>query len=255
MKIPSYKSTDTVRLFNLGDLHRGSDAFDHSLFNKVIDEIGSDDQAYWVSTGDLFEVGLVGSLSGSYQKLNLSDEYYALAEELRPIAGKCLGIVGSNHHARFERATSMSLDRLFCGELGIKDKWLGDYGVIRIKAGHAPYYIVMHHGVGGGRKRGGKVNNLQELGNIFSGADVYMEGHCHGFSYFPDKMCYIDKKRGNWIEYDAHFVCTAHFLDYFKSYGASKKYKPSSMGSAVVTLHARDSGNMNRKKVNAELFN
>jgi len=51
------------------------------------------------------------------------------------------------------------------------------------------------------------------------------------------------------------FVATAHFLDYFKSYGASKKYKPTSMGCAVVTLHARDDGRMNQKKVSVELFN
>jgi len=252
MKIPSYKSDDDVKLYDIGDVHRGNIAFDGELLEKVVDEIASDKQAFWVSTGDLLEVALKDSIGDVYSAYSTETEYEYLKEELAPIAHRCLGIVRSNHHRRFEKAVGMSLDKLIARELEVP--FLGALGVIRIKCGAAPYYIAMHHGTGGGKMRGGKTNNTQRLAGIMSGCDLYLEGHTHTFDFFIDDHYYIDKKRRNCILYKAHFVVTGHFLTYFDSYGVDAKYKPSPKGVAVATLYARDTGNMNQKKISGDLF-
>ena len=254
MKIPSYRASGDIIIYNLGDLHRGHQGFNYELWLKILDAIKSEPNAFWVTTGDLFEVALIGSKGDPYGSMAPESEFYALAKELAPIAHKCLGGVDSNHHARFEKASGMSMDRLFYGELGIREKFLGDFGLIRVICGEAPYHICMHHGNGGGATRGAAVNNLQKLSNIFSGADLYMEGHTHMFDNFVDEMFYIDKKRGNWVRYNAHFVTTGHMIDYMKSYAAKKKYKPSSMGVSRTVLSAAAVGRMDKKRIRTELF-
>ncbi len=171
MQIPKYNFDDHILLFNLGDIHRGDHCCNVPLLHKTIKFIQKTPSAYWVSTGDLLNVALKTSLSDSYKSDPLGKEFEALKRELTPISEKCLGLVSSNHHARFERTAGMSLDKLIADTLNIP--FLGHTGIINITLGGAAYIIGMHHGLGGGRKRGAKTNNAEEFGVLFPGADIY----------------------------------------------------------------------------------
>jgi hypothetical protein len=253
LDIPKTNFDSNIHLFNLGDVHRGDLCCKERLFHKAIRAIAATENAYWVSTGDMLNCAFKDSVSDSYKSAPLGVEYKTLREELRPIAHKCLGMVSSNHHRRFERTTGMSLDEILCDGLGIP--FLGNSAVINLTLGRASYYIAMHHGIGGGRMRGGKTNNLERFFEIYPGCDIYMQGHTHTFDFFIDKVQYVDRKRNLLTEYPAYFCTTAHFLDWKESYGEEMRFKPSAEGCAVLTLFHNRSGNFAAKRVKADLFN
>lgn len=252
MTIPRYTFKDSILLFNLGDAHRGDPAHDNQLFLKVVNAIRHTNNAYWISTGDLLNVALQGSKSDVYNSANLEQEFEWLIKDVSPIADRCLGMVASNHHNRFDRAVGMSLDKLIAGKLNIP--FLGQLGLLNITCDKASYYVAMHHGIGSGKRRGAKTNNAQDLASIIPGADIYLEGHTHTFDHFIDESVYIDRKRGKLSHAKAWFCVTGHFLDYMTSYASSKKYRPAPKGSAFIEIFAAGAGNIWNKKVTADLY-
>lgn len=244
---------EDIRLFNIGDVHRGDEGCNVRLFHKAINEVKNGKNTYWVSTGDLLNVALKTSLSDCYKSKNLAEEFKLIINELSPIAEKCLGLVESNHHRRFDKATGLSLDEQICDKLQIP--FLGKLGVINVMCKQAAYYIVMHHGVGSGRKRGAKTNNTAALGELIPGADIYFEGHTHSFDHFIDEVPYIDKKRKLLRYHPASFVVTGHFLEWEASYAMDYKLPPRPQGASFIELTSNTVGNSSNKKVKADLYN
>jgi hypothetical protein len=254
LEISRYEFSDDIRIFNLGDVHRGDLCCDDSLFRKAVKEIAGGPGCYWVSTGDLLNCAFKDSVSDSYKSKPLGVEFRELTSELAPIASKCLGFVKSNHHARFERVAGMSLDEMLADTLKIP--FLGGSGVINVTVGRASYYIALHHGIGGGKMRGGKTNNLERLEAIYPGADIYMEGHTHTYEFFVNEAHFINRKLHLLSAYQAHFCTTGHFLHWKDSYGEDKKLRPGVKGCAVITLKSLSgAGNIDRKQVRGDLFN
>lgn len=107
----TYKFNESVKIVNLGDVHRGNKNCNTKLLKKNIDYILANDDVYWVSTGDLLEVALKSSKSSCYDSSSLDDETDDLTKELSPISHKCLGFVRSNHHNRLYKDSGLSLDR------------------------------------------------------------------------------------------------------------------------------------------------
>lgn len=254
MRIPKYTFVDSVKIYNLGDVHRGNATCDSDLFKKTIQFISQEKEAFWVSTGDLLEVALKNSKSDVYSAMNPEKEYESIIKELDPIKDKCLGFVESNHHGRFKKDTGMSLDKFICDSLGIKNKFLGAVGLISVVCGSAKYFVAMHHGTGGGRLRGSKTTSLNRFGDILSGADVYMEGHTHSYEHFVDTVNYIDKKRDIVQSFNAHFVTTGHYLKWEGSYAQNLKLKAMPLGCSVVELFPSDYGRYSSKKIKVDLF-
>jgi hypothetical protein len=248
MELTRYDFEHPINLYNLGDVHRGDQCHDNKIFKHVINLILEDPHARWVSTGDLCNVALKTSVSSVYKSKNLQEELDILTQkELKPIADKCLGFVSSNHHRRFEKEAGLSLDIIISRELGIP--YLGAIGLLAIACGRSVYYVAMHHGVGGGKKRGSKANNLFEFSSIIPCADIYLEGHTHSPDYFPETFHYIDRKRGSIRQYTAHFCVTGHYITWDESYAQDIKLNPKPKGSSVLTLAYNNSGKQCNKKV------
>lgn len=254
MRIPKYSFEEGIKIYNLGDVHRGNKTCNANLFNKTIQQINQEENSRWVSTGDILEVALKNSKSDVYSAMNPEEEFSLITKELTPIKDKCLGIVESNHHARFKKDTGMSLDKYLCKSLGIEDKFLGAVGLISVMCGSAKYYLALHHGVGGGRLRGSKTTSLNRFADVLNGADVYLEGHTHAFDHFVDSINYIDKKRGIVQTFNAHFVTTGHYLEWEGSYAQNMKLKAMPLGCAVAELFPSDYGRYSSKKIKVDLF-
>ena len=156
MQIKQYKFDNTVSVVNFGDIHLGDRCCDKKSVYKVVKEIESDKDTYWLSTGDLLNVALKNSKSDVYSSLSVKEELKELVELIEPIKNKCLGIVGSNHHHRFENEVGLNLDETICALSGIP--FLGEVAVIDVTCGSCSYFIALHHGCGGGRSAGAKVN-------------------------------------------------------------------------------------------------
>lgn len=251
MKITQYTFPGSINLYNLGDVHRGDHACNDALFRKIIDIVERDPVGYWISTGDLLNVALRNSKSNVYGSMSLEDEMSVLLEELEPIAKKCLGIVKSNHHARFDKETGMSLDSILCDRLNIP--FLGALGIINITCNRTSYFTAMHHGTGSSKMRGGKASSLERLSFIVPGADLYLEGHSHSYQALYDTAHYIDRKRNLMSEGIAHFCTTGHFLKWDESYAADHKLQPMPQGAAMIELKGNGLGKIANKKIKIDL--
>ncbi|HZV82608.1 MAG TPA: hypothetical protein VFF53_10635 [Geobacteraceae bacterium] len=197
-------------------------------------------------------MALKTSLSDVYSSLSVERELEEIKRELQPIAHKCLGFVGSNHHRRMNNLTGLNLDKVIANELNIP--YLGKLGLINVTCGAASYYIAMHHGVGGGKRRGGKANNLEDLSMVIPSADIYLEGHTHAFTHFVNEVPYIDRKRNRMVSHPAYFVTTGHYLKWEGSYAQDYKLRPMPIGCSVVTLKAAPVGRIAQKRVKVDFF-
>ena len=164
LKITQRRFDSAIEIVNIGDLHRGDKCCDYQSFYNVVEYIANNKNTYWVSTGDLLNVALKSSKSDVYSSLSVKEELKLFIEEISQISNKCLGIVGSNHHRRFEREVGLSLDEILCVQTDLP--YLGDIGVIDCTCGGCSYFIALHHGVGGGRTIGAKSNELVRFEDV-----------------------------------------------------------------------------------------
>lgn len=177
MNIPHYHLPSDCLLYNLGDVHRGDEACDVPLFERIIKQIEREDHARWVSTGDLLNCALAGGKSSSYTSASVQEELESLTKDLKPIAGKCLGFVASNHPGRMDKAVGANLDKILAQYLGIP--YLGKRGRIAVTCNRLSYWIALHHLCGGGATAGAKANKIERLATWMPGFDLYLGGHTH----------------------------------------------------------------------------
>lgn len=252
MNIKKYTFDTDIQILNIGDLHRGDNACDVSLFYDCIDYITRNKNCYWISTGDILNTAIRnGKHASIYGSVKLEDEYEYCMDEFRQISDKCLGVVSSNHHLRVFNAIGMSLDKLFCRELNVP--YLGDMGLINIVCDKNSYYAALFHGCGAGATIGAKANGLEKLSQVFPCADLYLTGHTHTYQSFISEVPYIDRKRTKLSYFQSYFCTTGHFLNWNESYAPQLGLKPSPKGAAHIEFHASPCGN--KKKVRIDLFN
>lgn len=252
MKISTFHFDRTIQLVNFGDIHFANRHCDRALVKRTIKYIRDHPEVYWYSTGDLLEAAVPGCPGWGDADMLVEEEKEILCGLLKPISDKCLGFVRSNHHRRVQKASGLSLDRVVADKLRIL--FLGATGVLCLIVGRAAYYIVLHHGIAGGRKDGGKAAALSELFMVVPGADIYSMGHTHSYMQIPNMCFYLDRKRQSCTEMIAYSVYTGHYLNYPGSYADDKLYRPKPKGSSVITLKHCESGNVKRKKITIDLL-
>lgn len=247
----SYQFDFPVKIVNLGDIHRGNNNSDVNLFRKNITLIAEDPHTYWISTGDLLETATKNSKSSCYEAVSPETELDAMAEDLLPIRHKCLGFVASNHHKRISREVGLSLDKILADRAKIP--YLGISSVIKVTCGRCSYFLVLHHGVGGGTD-GNKVNRAMRLSQNWLGADIYLTGHTHSYNHVLDIQNIIDRKRGKTTKIITHHVTTGHYIQYDGSYAEDMGLKEKPRGSACVSLGFHDVGQQHNKTIHVALL-
>lgn len=242
-----------VEILNLGDVHYGDANCDRKLLERTVEYIFDNPNTYWVSTGDVLNVALKGGVSNVYTSQSPEEEYEECISLLEPIADKCLGLVGSNHHHRIEKEIGMSLDKLFCKELGIP--FLGETAIVNVTVGRCAYYIGLAHAVGGGRTQGAKTNASFRLSEVYQGLDLYMTGHTHSYRHFVTNQTVVDRKRNKLTTVESHFLTTGHFLDWDGSYAERMLLPSMPKGAAMATLSGNTVGVERNKRISVNLFN
>jgi hypothetical protein len=196
------RTTTTEGAFHLylvGDLHSDTIAFDEERLKRYVAHIAADPLAVAIFVGDGFEGHTpkhrhfdAASIRRDY--LNNMESYIKHSLEhnarlLKPLtdAGVPLVVCEGNHDTMVDSVgyAAMLADR--CGA-----RFLGGEGMIRVRTmgkhrgkGGAgtkggSWFTVIHatHGWGGGRKKGGAVNNLLDTAQ-WCDADIYVAGHVH----------------------------------------------------------------------------
>lgn len=210
-------------LYYLTDMHIGALACAEKLLKSDIEQIAADPNAYWIGGGDyvdaICQVGdkrykpstLSRWLLGEDDPMDAQARY--AVDMLKPIAGKCLGLVKGNHEwgaeTFYARNLYWDIVRGIADAAGKAPESLalGIQGFIRIRfrrgtpekyGGSWVFTIYAHHGFGGGRLPGGHALTIgRVLGDYF--CDLAMMGHRHTEVIVPKTV--TSPTSGGGVEY------------------------------------------------------
>lgn len=250
---------DNIKIFLLGDLHRGSPQFNEPLFLKTLKFIKEHTNCYCILLGDLIDNALKNSKSDCYTAIESPQKSAEwLVEKLIPISDRILAGCPGNHEERTEREVGVDLVYWIFKSLGIEDRYSRGPFILYMNVGKKRanknkqhiFTLFGTHGASSGVTLGSALNKLKTMTNIVPNADIYIMGHTHKpiVSFSKKIMANTDTKKHYYHE--ALLVNGSSFLDYEGSYGEDKMYEPISLSLPIITLKT----GYNWKKVGCEIF-
>lgn len=219
----------SIKIIPLGDVHRGSQQFDETLFLKTINKIQKDKSCYTILMGDLIDNALKNSKSDVYQATETpqqSIEY--IVENLLPIKDKILVITSGNHEERTSKEAGVCVTKHIAKCLNIEDKYADGPFILFGSISSRIFTIFGTHGAGGGTSTSSALNKILNLMQIVPDADIYLMGHTHKPLVAFETRYLLNKIAKKHIQHDALYINGGSFLNFEGSYGEKKLYKPNS---------------------------
>jgi hypothetical protein len=214
---------------------------------------------YWLGMGDL-----VGAIAPSDPRFSIRDldpeEKVAalrnfrrnmvedICTELFPIKDQCIGLLEGNHEKKFNDRYFADVHDDIC--IALKNQYgdlnLGYSAIIKWKFHRKPragnmIRIYAHHGAGGGRKKGAKVNRLNDLTGSFPNCHIYISAHVHDRICWTETALDVREQVDELMEIPRAFgVCGTFQETYARgscSYAEMAQYPSTSLGvvSFIVT--------------------
>lgn len=264
MELNGYRIETTRRrgisLFPIGDIHAGSSACDERKVRGTVKRILDDPLAYWLFMGDACEFinyqdkRFDAKTCAPWLRLrDLNDIVQIQAdwiiELFKPIREKCIGWHDGNHEETIRLKFGRDIAAYMAKALGAKYLSYSALTMLSVDDGKTSHCKVFsHHGIGGGRYDGAKINSLQMSGRWID-ADLYLQGHNHSCisSVNPClsiRMKHDDGEGVEWEEQDRAFVNTGtYFRTYYRdrnkassSYAEKKAFPPSKIGTPEIHI-------------------
>jgi len=235
------KESRPIKLWFLADLHLQSLFVDERLFQDTIDCISKEEDSLAILNGDLLDVALFDSIADAYSvKMNVQASIEKLINLLQPISSKILLVVSGNHEDRIRRRVGVDLLQLISNSFNVPYSSVSGLVDIVIPASDHPsrsysYVFYITHGMGGGRRPGSVLNNLELSQLIVEGCDMYVWGHSHKFIIYQAMTRQYNNytKRVLWKE--VTYVSLPSFLAYPK-YAEKAQFRPQVIKPFYVTL-------------------
>ena len=197
IRLSGFNRSSVIEIIGFGDQHIGTLNCDLTAIKRTVKYILNTPNCYWVGIGDFFEC--IPPSDKRWDSKTLPARHLKMQEQIpesekeeflelvSPIltpaqdGGKCLGLHKGNHEYSLLNHYHRDLVYEITRDYGLKD--LAAMAMTRLVFSRSKgdeRSIILHsqHGHGGGRKRGGKVNLLNELHAKFD-ADIYFMGHVH----------------------------------------------------------------------------
>lgn len=259
-------------MYNLSDLHIGNKATHKKRIEQDVQTIADDPNAFWVGGGDYAEFLSPrdrrfdpSAVDSSLSVADLGQLGYALMSRVRdllkPIAGKCFGLVFGNHEEKYMKQTEQQqLHAWLCTELGVPDLgYSGFFGVTFIRnyrlkrprlirgAGKVlreAWQVVffVSHGSGSANTPTGKLKKLRDALEYFD-ADVVMIGHLHGKKADKRVTVGVNRAVNDLTDRVQLGVLSGSYLrTYAKdvvTYGEMRMYRPVVFGPSVVKFRPK----------------
>lgn len=182
-----------------------------------------------------------GSVSDTYsEQMTPTEQILKLCELFEPIKEKILVIHPGNHENRTYKDDGVDIIRLVAKQLGIEDRFSSGWWYLYLTLGMGSknrpvmYEITGIHGYGGGKKPGGKINNLVDMSNKVI-ADLYIMGHTHTPILTRDTIFIPDQQHKSLVKKDKYYLMTNSFLEY-GGYGETNGFTPSTTDIQEATL-------------------
>ena len=227
-----------------GDLHFGHKNCDKDMIRNVVEYIRKND-VYFLGGGDYGDSIIPSDRRFDYRSLD--EEYktpqlqYNWVESLlKPIADKCLGLLDGNHDIIHWKKHAHNYVEELADRLGVPYLTIGAYLRFYFEKFKANFDVYTHHGWTGARTKGGKIARIYDLEGVFPFADLYLMFHMHDIGIVDKKAKLVVDENEEIRDRLSWFVCGGSFLrGYVKdqvSYVEEKTYRPSLLGSPVLTI-------------------
>jgi predicted phosphodiesterase len=237
---------DVIEIHPMADLHIGDAHCDYKGILERLEHIKNTQNAYVILDGDLMDTAIANSVGDTYgASLQPMEQLKHCVKLFEPIKDKILAVLPGNHENRVYRADGLDVTQLMCSQLGLQDRYSPTTALLFVRFGEQSrracrnsrqlYTIYVTHGAGGGRKEGGKINRLADLGGIVD-ADIYVMGHTHMPAILKEGFYRVCSSNSSIALVDKLFVNTAASLDY-GGYGDLQGFKPASKQAPVIFLN------------------
>ena len=223
-----------IKLLCLADFHIGDELCNLKLIRDVLQDVKNSPNTFIILNGDLMNNSTKTSVGDVYaEQMTPTQQILKLCDLLEPIKDRILVIHPGNHEQRTLRNDGVDIIRLVAKQLGIEDRfsdgWWYLYLTFGINQEHRDrpvmYTITGIHGYGGGRKNGGKINNLVEMSDKVI-ADLYVMSHTHTPIMTRNTIYLPDYQHKSIVKKDKYYLMTNSFLEY-GGYGEKYGYTPS----------------------------
>ena len=242
---------EAIEIHVFADLHIGDAECDTDAIKQRIETVRSTPNAYCVLNGDIIDNASRSSIGDiETRQYNIMEQLNIAVDLFEPIKDKILCIVTGNHEYRAMKKEGIDLTQVLATALGCADKYSPDCCLLSISHGHlgngAPCRhperpkittVFCTHGSGGGRKAGGKVNNMMQMAETVD-ADLYIHSHTHMPAVVKDSFLRVDHANRTFKIVDRTFVNNGATMD-FGGYGSMMGFQPASKASPVIVLHSR----------------
>lgn len=221
-----------ITVMSLSDFHIGDSLCDIKKIKEVLQEVHDSNNTFIILNGDLINNATKNSVSNVYdEEMSPMEAIIKLVDLLEPVKDKILVIHPGNHENRTYKEDGVDIIRIVAKSLGIEDRfsegWWYLYLTMGLNEKNRPvmYTITGVHGYGGGKKSGGKINNLVEMSDKVI-ADIYVMGHTHTPIMTRNTIYVPDLQHRTLVKKDKYYLMTNAFLEY-GGYGEKLGYTPT----------------------------
>lgn len=251
-RVPYTSKAATFNLWFIGDVHVGAAGWAKDKFERTLKEVERDKTALVILMGDLADAILpadkrfdIHGVHPMFQHRlgDLADaEYEYLEKVLAPIQSKIVGILTGNHEEVIRLRWYRDLTRDLCRRLRVP--YLGYDAIIglvfrRKNSGSQRFIIRAHHGRGGGRTIGGRLEVLYKLSQSLS-ADIFVMGHVHSLIFSVRRQVVPNWRDEDVDERRRIFGITGSYLKSFvkgvDSYSEKADYPLNDLGCLKVQI-------------------
>lgn len=237
---------DNLNIIPIADVHIGDKLSNLKLFKEALERIKNEPNTYTIINGDMCNMALKNSKSNVYaDSLSPMNQVITVVNYLEPIKDKILVIATGNHEDRTQKETDIDVMRLIARELGLEDRYANGWWYLYLTFGKdnkgraISYAISGVHGFGGGgRKSGGKINNLESMSDVVI-ADLYLMSHTHkpistkGCIYLP----YYQSK--TLMKQEMYYLMTNSFLESDGGYAEKMGFPPANTSLTETKLDGK----------------
>jgi predicted phosphodiesterase len=252
-------------LVPISDVHVGHVDHDKKLFRNTVKWI-KDNDAYTILLGDIIDG--ISQHDRRYENNSIADEFKPYLDNLHyrqcevfikdimPIKDKIIGIMGGNHEQKVK--DQFGFDPISVIAQKLEKPILTDPGYLIIKfhdeKATKVYKIFCSHGNWmGGRKRGSKINNMEDKMSDFE-FDMLCAGHTHDKWVSTRKQIIPIVGRNNKItiiEKRKTFINTGSFMSTYTNsnhdtWASRKIFSPQSAGVVRIDFYLKRHKNGSR---------